>query len=84
LCRIDARIETEGEAMAEAARICSSFRHLMETTCTYYSPGEVFINYCVWYAGGNRKNRDISYILQIKGEPTYQPLENEQFQEVSD
>jgi hypothetical protein len=80
ICRIDEKITTAIEAEAEAKRICLALEHNMETTCAYYSPGEVYIVYCVWFAEKNGDNRDIAYILQIDGEPNYQPIGARRFE----
>lgn len=68
--------------MAES--ICARLQKNIEKNCTYYSPGEVFIIYCVWWAEQNGKNRDIAYILQIDGEPKYQPIIGERFKVVAE
>jgi hypothetical protein len=80
MCRIDETINDISEAEAAAKRICARLKYLMETTCTYYSPAEVFIIYCVWYASKNGPNRDFPYILQIKGKPSYKRVgKNQRF-----
>jgi hypothetical protein len=58
----------------EAERIRVSLSNLVRSNCAHYSSGEIFIIYCVWWAGSNGENRDIAYILQIEGEPNYQPI----------
>jgi hypothetical protein len=72
MCRIRSEEETEA--------IRSSLEHIMRSCCIYYSPGEVFIIYCVWWALQDGINRDIAYILQLDGEPVYQPIGGEHFE----
>lgn len=72
MCRI--------ENPEHAKRICTALQENIAGNCTYYSPGEVFIIYCVWWSEENGKNRDIAYILQIDGEPKYQPIDGEHFE----
>jgi len=82
LCRL--RATSGAEAEEEAKSICSSLRNFMNSTCKNYSPGEVFILYCVWWAIDGGPNRDIAYTLQVHGDPICQPLDDdEQFQLVS-
>lgn len=64
----------------EAGNIRSSLENIMKSCSTYYSPGEVFIVYCVWWAMQDGINRDIAFILQIDGTPKYQPIGSERFE----
>lgn len=64
----------------DAKRICESLQEHIEGNCTYYSSAEVFIIYCVWWAEENGENRDIAYILQMNGEPNYQPIGGKHFE----
>ena len=73
------RIEKEEDADV----IGKSFQEVMETTCAVYSPGEVFIIYCVWWADSKGENRDIAYSLQVDGEPDYVGITGKRFQLVS-
>jgi len=64
----------------QAERIRARLQADIEGICTYYSPGEVFIVYCTWRDEGNGKKEDIPYILQMNGEPKYQPTAGERFE----
>jgi len=63
-----------------AERIRVRLQKNIEENCTYYSPAEVFIVYCVWWTEENGENRDIAYVSQIDGEPKYQPIGGEKFE----
>jgi hypothetical protein len=67
---------------SEAEEIRSRLQHFMETTCTEYSSGEVYVIYCVWWAGKEKENRDVAYWLQIEGDPTHVPISNVKFSHV--
>jgi hypothetical protein len=72
------RMKTE----ADAEEIRSQLQAFAEDTCKEYSPAEVFIIYCVWWAkdeGESRDNRDFAYMLQINGKPVHRPILNERF-----
>jgi hypothetical protein len=64
----------------EAEKIRLSLNNLIRSNCAHYSPGEIFIVYCVWWAEENGGNRDIAYALQIGGEPNYRLIGDEQFE----
>lgn len=66
----------------EALSIRGWAQEFMEQTCTWYSPGEVFVLYCVWWSGEGRGNRDFAYLLQIKGECNYCGLTTERFETI--
>jgi hypothetical protein len=67
----------------QAERIRARLQINIEGNCTYYSPGEVFIVYCTWRDEENGRKEDIAYILQIDGEPKYQPIVGERFEIVT-
>jgi hypothetical protein len=75
MCRI--------ENPEHAERIRARLQANTKENCAYYSSGEVFIIYCVWWAEENGKNRDIAYLLQVKDEPKYQRIDGEDFKIVA-
>jgi hypothetical protein len=72
MCRID--------NPEQAERIRARLQTNIEESCSYYSSGEAFIIYCVWWAEKNGENRDIAYMVQIDGEPNYQPIGGSRFE----
>jgi hypothetical protein len=68
MCRIDRPQDTVEKATRTAEKVRLSLEKVVRDVCAYYSPGEAIILYCVWWAGGDGKNRDIAYILQMEGE----------------
>jgi hypothetical protein len=66
----------------DALRIRGKAQEFMEQTCTLYSPGEVFVLYCVWWSGHEHDNRDFAYLLQIKGECDYCRITTERFEPI--
>lgn len=54
---------------------------LMQSECSNYSPGEIFIVYFVWWAGETKENRDKAYWLQVDGGIDHVTLHGEQFVE---
>jgi hypothetical protein len=76
LCRIKTEVE------AESIRL--SLEKVMKSNCKEFSSAEVFIIYCVWWAGKNGNNRDIAYMLQMDGEPSHQPIGSGRFLPVPD
>jgi len=69
ICRIE-KNRTMNEAQKEAESIRRDLYKCVAENCTYYSPGSVFILYCVWWAHDG-ENSDFPFILQIDGEPCY-------------
>ncbi len=68
----------------QAERVIARLQLNIKENCTYYSPGEVFIVYFTWRDEGNGKEKkDIAYILQVSGEPKYQPINGERFEIVA-
>jgi hypothetical protein len=67
---------------AQANRIKGWLERFMRKTCAWYSPGEVMILYCVWWAERGGANRDFAYMLQLNGNLNYVPLTTEQFRQV--
>lgn len=65
-----------------ALKIKDWAQEFMEQTCTWYSPGEVFVLYCVWWSGLGQENRDFAYRLQIGGEFDYRGISTERFEAV--
>ncbi|HUH63113.1 MAG TPA: hypothetical protein VLZ50_08965, partial [Terracidiphilus sp.] len=82
ICRIDEKNRTREAAQEEANRICRRLEGHLTGTCTYHSPGSVLVVYCVWWSDEQGKNRDISFLLQIEGEISYQSAENKRFEAV--
>ena len=70
------RIENPEQAEKIRARLQTN----IEENCSYYSAGEVFIIYCVWWAEKNGDNRDIAHMLQIDGKPNYQAIGGKRFE----
>jgi hypothetical protein len=52
----------------EPAEVKAKLLRYMRSVCSYYSAGEVFILYFVWWSITDGKNRDVAYYLQIPGE----------------
>jgi hypothetical protein len=75
LCRMRTEEDAEG--------LRSRLSHFAASTCCEYSPAEVFVLYCVWWAGNAERNRDCVYSLQIGGEPSHVPMGSEGFQRVA-
>jgi hypothetical protein len=69
------RIRTEEEAEARRSRLSDVAR----TTCSEFSPSEVFSLYCVWWADNEVNNRDRAYSLQIPGEPIHVQMGSAEF-----
>lgn len=85
ICRIDKKYPTLAAAAAEAESIRQRLETDIRENCTHYPPGAVFVIYCAWWAEEGGSNRDFAYILQVKGEPCYAPVERDQhFQLASD
>lgn len=78
MCRVHDRVDAERQAI----QIKEWTQEFMEQTCTWYSPGEVFVLYCVWWSGQARDNRDFAFRLQIKGEFDYRSITSEKFESV--
>ena len=66
----------------DALKLRRTAQDFMEQTCTWYSPGEVFVLYCVWWSGHGQDNRDFAYLLQVKGECDYRGISTERFEAV--
>jgi hypothetical protein len=75
MCRLKSKDQRAAESEAESLH--QNLRKLMEGTCTYYSRGEIFIIYCVWWAHEGGENRDIAYVLPVSGEPDYVDIESD-------
>ncbi len=60
--------------------IKDSLNEFISDACSWLSPGEVYVLYCVWWAGADGQNRDIAYTLQCKGELNYVGITTEKFQ----
>lgn len=74
LCRLNRRHNSHDDAEAEAMEIKSEMESCMRRSCNWYTPGEVFVLYCVWWAAPDGANRDIAFLLQIKGDLQYAAL----------
>jgi hypothetical protein len=68
LCRLDHRHPSFDNAKAEAHDIKREMESCMRRSCDWYTPGEVFVLYCVWWAESGGANRDIAFLLQIGGD----------------
>ena len=64
----------------EAEVLRSRLTDVARTTCNGFSPSEVFILYCVWWADQEGNNRDRAYFFQIPGEPVHVPMGSAEFQ----
>jgi len=78
ICRIDTKCNTKEKAQEEAEKIRLYIEKCIHDNCIYYSRGEVFVIYCVWYADEEGENQDIAYIFQVDGEPDYVSITPEQ------
>jgi len=78
MCRVHDRINAEQQAF----QIKDWTQKFMEQTCTWYSPGEVFVLYCVYWSGEGRDNRDFAFRLQVDGEFDYRGIVSEKFKAV--
>jgi hypothetical protein len=74
LCRLDHRHRTFDDARAEANSIKNEMEKCMRRSCDWYTPGEVFVLYCVWWAEAGGTNRDVAFLLKIEGDLKYAPL----------
>ena len=74
LCRLDHRHRSFDDAKAEANEIKNEMESCMRRSCDWYTPGEVFVLYCVWWAEPGGANRDVAFLLQIEGDLKYAPL----------
>ena len=74
LCRVRNEDDAEG--------VSSRLSQFARSTCSEFSPSEVFIIYCVWFADRLGKNQDRVYSLQISGEPCHAPMGSVDFQPV--
>jgi hypothetical protein len=72
LCRIDGDKVTAEETKSQLSR------H-MQKCCSEFSPGELFIIYCVGWKGSEISRSDVTYQLQIEGEPMHRGLDGEEF-----
>ena len=70
---------TRVKSAAEAEQQRLDLRSYMDRCCTAYSPGEVFILYCVWWSEGEI-NRDLAYLLQVPGEPCHRTVDGKSFE----
>lgn len=62
----------------QADRIIARLQRNIEEISTYYSPGEIFIVYFTW--SDEEDGNGFAHILQIDGEPKYQPIIGERFE----
>jgi hypothetical protein len=75
MCRLKSKDQKAADS--EAEKLQQELKKFMEQTCTYYSRGETFIIYCVWWTLEGGENRDIAFILQVNGEPDYVDIEKD-------
>jgi hypothetical protein len=66
----------------DALRIRGWAQKFMEQKCTRYSPGEVFVLYCLYWSGEGLHNRDFAFRLQVKGEIDYRKSDSEKFEHI--
>ena len=76
------RVHDPANAERQAIQIKDWAQDFMEQTCTWYSPGEVFILYCVYWSGEDRDNRDFAFRLRIAGEFDYCSITSEKFEAI--
>jgi hypothetical protein len=69
MCRLKSKDQKAADS--EASRLQLDLRNFMRETCGYYSRGEIFVIYCVWWTLDGGGNRDIAYMMQVDGEPDY-------------
>lgn len=72
MCRV------ESEAGADEIR--NELYSYMHECCAEYSPGELFIIYCVQWKGDKDQRGDFAFGLQVDGEPMHRSLRTESFQ----
>ena len=63
-----------------ANEICTVLQRFCKTRALFY-PGEVFIIYCPMWADTG-KNRDLAFLMQVRGEPVQHKLRSERFEPV--
>jgi hypothetical protein len=66
----------------QATEIKDWLQEFMQKTCTWYTPGEVYVLYCVYWSGTNGENRDYAFRLQLNGQLEYASLTSERFEAV--
>ncbi len=74
MCRVDGEVE--------ANQIKSWLKEFMIATCSWFSPGEVFILYCVYWAEPAGANRDFVYAIRLNGDLNYIAVTTEEFEPV--
>ncbi|HXR40727.1 MAG TPA: hypothetical protein VN776_16605 [Terracidiphilus sp.] len=79
ICRIGKEHQTTEKAAKQGEEIRESIERFMESGKNY-SPGEIFIIYCVWWAHKDGDNRDIAYTLQVDGKPDHVGIKGKHFQ----
>ena len=57
ICR--ASHSSDAEKQANYIRDC--VQEFMQNTCTWYTPGEVYLLYCVYWSGKNGDTRDYAF-----------------------
>lgn len=75
------RVNHPEDAETQANEIRDCVQEAMQKRCIWYTPGEVYILYCVCWAGASGENRDYAFRLQVNGELEYARLTSELFEE---
>jgi hypothetical protein len=76
LCRIDG-------AKTRAEELINGLYVYMRQCCSEFSPGELYIVYCVKWKGPDGLRGDVVYEIQITGEPSHGVLPDTGFQRLS-
>lgn len=71
---------TSSKSVADVIK--SNLEVYMRETCSKFSPAEVFILYFVWSADEQGTNKDIAYLLQMKGDSHYCEVTTEKFEQI--
>ena len=76
------RVSFAENAEKQANEIKDWVQEFMQKTCNWYTPGEVYVLYCVYWSGTNGENRDYAFRLQLNGPLEYASLTSERFEAV--
>jgi hypothetical protein len=73
MCRVE-------EGKKAATELCDELFDYMQRTCTDFSPGELFIIYCLRERNLDGSSGDAAFTLQVDGEPVFRNFGNRKFE----
>lgn len=76
------RISHADDAEKHADQIRDLVQEFMQKTCIWYTPGEFYVLYCVYWLGAKGENRDYAFRLQVNGPLEYASLTSERFEAI--